>query len=78
MNHSAGSAFNDVSFCLQDGQYIDADTQELFLTLITYNTIRTAFGITELTFTWMPSGDIRVAAHIATMPTVPYVMPRDR
>lgn len=69
---------NDVCFCLQDGQYIDADTQELFLTLITYNTIRTAFGYTELTFTWLPSGNIRVAARIATMPTVPYVMPRDR
>ena len=63
---------------LQDGQYIDAGTNELFVTLITYNTIHTAFGYTELTFTWMPSGGIKVAAHITTMPTVPYVMARDR
>lgn len=67
-----------VSCRLQDGQYLDADTQELLVTLVTYNTIRTAFGYTELTFTRTPSGSIRVAARIATMPTVPYVMPRDR
>ncbi|KAL0029268.1 hypothetical protein WJX79_006326 [Trebouxia sp. C0005] len=58
---------------LQDGQYIDADTKELYLTLATYNTIRTAFGYTTFTFTWKPSGDIQAAVHIATMPTVPYV-----
>ena len=70
--------FSDVFVYLQDGQYIDANTQALFLTLITYNTIRTAFGYTELTFTRMPSGNIKVAACINAMPTVPYVMPRDR
>ena len=63
---------------MQDGQYIDADTKELYVTLPTYNTIRTAFGYTEFTFTWQHSGDIQVAVHIATMPTVPYISPRDR
>ncbi len=63
---------------LQDGQYINADTKELYLTLATYNTIRTAFGYTTFTFTWKPSGDIQAAIHIATMPTVPYVDAREK
>ena len=63
---------------VQDGQYIDADTKELYLTLATYNTIRTAFGYTTFTFTWTPSGDIQAAIHIATMPIVPYVDAREK
>ncbi|KAL0039208.1 hypothetical protein WJX77_011442 [Trebouxia sp. C0004] len=63
---------------LQDGQYIDADTKELYLTLATYNTIGTAFGYTTFTFTWKPSGDIQAAIHIAAMPTVPYVDAREK
>ncbi|KAL0047060.1 hypothetical protein WJX82_005420 [Trebouxia sp. C0006] len=69
---------HDALTYLQDGQYIDADTKELYLTLATYNTIRTAFGYTTFTFTWKPSGDIQVAIHIATMPTVPYVDAREK
>ena len=63
---------------VQDGQYIDADTKKVYLTMATYNTRRSAFGYTEVTCTWQAAGDVQVAVQIATKPTVPYVFRQHR
>ena len=63
---------------MQDGQYINAGSRKLYVTLPTYNAMCSAFGYATITFTWRDAGDIQAAVQVATIPAVPYISARDR
>lgn len=63
---------------LQDGQYLDGATTKLYLTMATYNTMRTTLSYISVTFSWIASGSIQAGFHINTMPTVAYVNAHNR